>query len=69
LAVIFCNTLLAEDEERKLEAIFLGRFASFIEWPVKTKPKFQITLIDENPFGTILDGLYKDKKIHTNQSK
>lgn len=51
------------DEERKLEAAFLGRFASYIDWEAKSKEFFIITLIDENPFGTILDKLYADKRI------
>ena len=53
----------AGDEERKLEAVFLGRFANYIEWPANTRATVVITLIDENPFGTLLDELYKDKKI------
>lgn len=54
----------ASDEERKLEAVFLGRFANYIEWPVNARPTFMITLIDENPFGELLDDLYADKRIH-----
>lgn len=53
----------AGDEERKLEAVFLGRFANYIEWPVNNRATVVITLIDENPFGTLLDELYKNKKI------
>jgi len=56
--------LLAGDEERKLEAVFLGRFASFIEWPANPRSHTIITLIDENPFGALLDTLYRDKKIN-----
>lgn len=54
----------AGDEERKLEAVFLGRFASYIEWPANNRSTVIITLIDENPFGALLDELYKNKKIH-----
>lgn len=54
----------AGDEERKLEAVFIGRFASYIEWPTKGHDKFVITLLDDNPFGTLLDNLYQDKRIH-----
>jgi len=53
----------AGDEERKLEAVFLGRFANYIEWPANNRASVVITLIDENPFGTLLDELYKNKKI------
>ena len=54
----------AGDEERKLEAVFIGRFASYIEWPAKLRDRFVITLLDDNPFGTLLDDLYRDKRIH-----
>jgi hypothetical protein len=56
----------AGDEERKLEAVFIGRFASYIDWPVRNygNDKFVITLLDDNPFGTLLDNLYQDKRIH-----
>lgn len=60
----FALALFVGDEERKLEAVFLGRFANYIEWPETSREKFVITLIDENPFGSLLDQLYKDKKIH-----
>lgn len=52
------------NNELALQAVFLGRFAKFIEWPDKNKEIFIITLIDENPFGKLLDDLYRDKKIH-----
>ena len=51
------------DEERKLEAVFIGRFASYIDWPAKSREKFVITLLDDNPFGQLLDHLYQDKRI------
>ena len=54
----------AGDEERKLEAVFIGRFASYIEWPAKPRDRFVITLLDDNPFGSLLDDLYRDKRIH-----
>lgn len=68
LALLQAVPAWAGDEERKLEAVFIGRFASYIEWPVKTPDKvhdkFVITLLDDNPFGTLLDHLYQDKRIH-----
>ncbi len=54
----------ANDIERRLEAVFLGRFASYIEWPDNPRSHFIITLIDENPFGTLLDELYQNKRLH-----
>ncbi len=58
------NPVFAFDEELSLQAVFLGRFAQFIEWPEQQKEHFIITLIDENPFANMLDNLYKDKTIH-----
>lgn len=58
------SLLWASDDERKLEAVFLGRFASYIEWPGTPRSEFVVTLIDENPFGTLLHQLYSDKTIH-----
>jgi YfiR/HmsC-like len=54
----------AANEERDLQAVFLGRFAKFIEWPDHNREQFIITLIDENPFDNLLDDLYRDKNIH-----
>jgi len=50
--------LFASNQERDLQAVFLGRFAKFIEWPENKRDVFTITLIDENPFGDLLDYLY-----------
>ena len=64
LLLIQTSVAWASDVERKLEAVFIGRFASYIEWPVKPREKFVITLLDDNPFGQLLDHLYQDKRIH-----
>ena len=58
LALLLClqfPAAQAGDEERKLEAVFIGRFASYIEWPAKPRDRFVITLLDD---------LYRDKRIH-----
>jgi len=54
----------ASQEENKLMAVFLGRFASYIELPDRGSKHFVITLIDENPFGSLLDDLYLGKQIN-----
>ena len=61
--------LYASNQERDLQAVFLGRFAKFIELPKEDKNFFYITLIDENPFDNLLDDLYRDKKIHGKEIK
>ncbi len=53
----------ANQEENKLLAVFLGRFASYIDMPDRAAGQFVITVIDENPFGNLLDELYRGKAI------
>jgi hypothetical protein len=60
---LFSLSAFAGDEENKLMAVFFGRLSSHIEFPDRTGRTFVITLIDENPFGNLLDDLYKDKTI------
>lgn len=64
LVLLSAAHLHADDMERRLEAVFLGRFASFIELPDSSRDRFIITLIDDNPFGSMLDSIYKDRTIH-----
>lgn len=58
----------AMDEDRQLAAVFIGRFASYVSWPAQaqtaTREYFIITILDRNPFNTLLDQLYRDKRIH-----
>jgi len=60
---MFSLSVLASEEDNKLMAVFFGRFSSYIEWPNRSDKNFVITLIDENPFGNLLDDLYKNKTI------
>ncbi|MCX8069993.1 MAG: YfiR family protein [Thermodesulfovibrionales bacterium] len=57
-------SVFALDEERRLEAILIGRLASYVEFPYRPTKFFIITVIDKNPFGNLLDELYKDKLIN-----
>lgn len=59
-----CTAAFANQEENRLMAVFLGRFASYIEMPDRGAKNFTITVIDENPFGTLLDDLYFGKLIN-----
>jgi hypothetical protein len=54
----------AGEDEYKLLAVFFGRFSSYIELPDRSAKQFVITIIDENPFGNLLDELYKGKLIN-----
>ncbi len=53
----------ASQEENRLMAVFFGRFASYIELPDRSSKHFVITVIDENPFGNLLDDLYAGKLV------
>ncbi|MCX7725126.1 MAG: YfiR/HmsC family protein, partial [Thermodesulfovibrio sp.] len=56
---------LALDDEQRLEVVFLGRLASFVETPnPASNTHFIITLIDKNPYGAFIYDFYKDKTIH-----
>lgn len=65
LSLFFSMSLFAQSlsEEKKLQAVFFSKFAKFIEWPKGEKEYFVITIINENPFGSLLEELYKDKQI------
>lgn len=53
----------ANDVEIELTAVFVGRFASYVEWSRSEHPHFVITVLGENSFGSKLDQLYRNKKI------
>ena len=61
--LLFSASGFASQEENKLMAVFFGRFASYIELPDRAATQFVITLVDENPFGSLLDDLYRGKLI------
>ena len=63
-AQVLAAPAFASEEENKLLAVFFGRFSNYIELPDRSARQFVITLIDENPFGSLLDELYKGKLIN-----
>jgi len=69
LIIVLLMPIYASNQERDLQAVFLGRFAKFIEWPQNNRDVFIITLIDENPFDNLLDNLYSKKRIHGKKIK
>lgn len=64
LAAALCAPAQAGEDEKKLMAVFFGRFSSYVELPGQFADRFVITLIDENPFGSLLDELYRQKTIN-----
>lgn len=53
----------ADDTEQQLKAVFLGRFASYVQWPQQERPAFVITVLGQHPLGEQLPRLYADKRI------
>lgn len=60
--------------ELELKAVLLGRFASYVQWPVHgprdadatgNTPVFTIAVVGSNPFGEHLTQLYADKTIQS----
>lgn len=68
LVLSFWHPTKAQTQEYVLKAVFIERFARFIEWPPNSnvnnadKP-FVIGIVGENPFGTELEKLYKNQTI------
>jgi len=51
------------DVESRLTTVLIGRFASYVKWPPSERTHFVITVLGDNPFGTMLDELYHSKHI------
>lgn len=55
-----------DTREYAVKAVFLERFARFVEWPGEsddTAGPFVVAVIGENPFGPFLNRLYSKQKI------
>lgn len=53
----------ASDAELQLKAVYLGRFASYVQWPRQEPSAFDITLLGAHPLGEQLAAFYADKRI------
>ena len=49
--------------ELQLKAVFLGRFASYVQWPQPERAAFDITVLGNTPLAAQLEQLYADKRI------
>ena len=60
---IYANS--ATSAEYKIKALYLYNFTKFIKWnnSDKSKETFKISIIGPDPFGTILEKTYSNKKI------
>jgi hypothetical protein len=70
--IVLPNYVRPQIEEYIIKAVFLERFARFVEWPPEdeegdTTDKFVITVIGNNPFKTVLDSLYEEKNIKSKE--
>ncbi len=64
----FAGGVFAQSSEYTVKAVFLERFTRFIEWPEEAgiddeSQPFILTVLGNNPFGTVLEEIYSTKKI------
>lgn len=68
LAMCLCSAsaaAYANEAQLQLQAVFLGRFASYVQWPEGPQRQvFEMAVVGPNPFGQQLQALYADKLIH-----
>ena len=57
----------AQQEEYTMKAVAFEKISMFITWPDsvfnRNSNEFVITVLGQNPFGDILENVYKDKNI------
>ena len=53
----------SDAELLQLKAVYLGRFASYVQWPQQERTVFDIAVIGAHPLGEQLAGFYADKRI------
>ena len=61
LALSFSN-VHAYETENKLIAVIIGKVSKFVTWKTSDNTTFNITILN-NPFGSLLETIYKNKKI------
>lgn len=56
LALLFSSALAAQDDnlEYKVKAGYLYNFTKFITWPDLKAPSFNLCLVGQDPFGTVI---------------
>ncbi|HON53485.1 MAG TPA: YfiR family protein [Bacteroidales bacterium] len=68
VAISLWQQTTAQTQEYVIKAVFIERFARFIEWPITSKVSdtekpFIIGVVGINPFGSELEKLYKNQTI------
>ncbi len=68
------GSVLGQVEEYKMKAVAIEKISKFIEWPnesetLDTTKEFIISVIGENPFGNLLEEIYKEYNIKNLKAK
>jgi len=68
IGLLCFGAINAQQDEYTMKAVFLEHFTRFIDWPESYESgspadPFFIAVIGENPFGSILEQIYRDQKI------
>ncbi len=50
--------------EYRVKAAYLYNFVKYVEWPARQGGTILICIAGQNPFGTVLEGLVRDERIH-----
>lgn len=60
-AILFPGCLIAEESslEYKIKAGYLYNFTKFVTWPQINGPTFNLCILGDDPFGTIIDPIEK----------
>ncbi len=67
-AVMMCvsQATLAQPLETSVKAAFLGKFASYVQWPMArmTDGPFNLCIVGEDPFGSLLEDIVKGQQVN-----
>lgn len=50
--------------EYRVKAAFLYNFVKYVEWPEPIKGPIRICVAGQNPFGTVLDDVVRNERVH-----
>jgi len=63
LFLFLTTSLFSYQSEKYLKAVVIGKVAKYVQWSKTDSKEFIITVL-HNPFGKILDSVYKNRTIH-----
>ena len=50
--------------EYRVKAAYLYNFVKYVEWPDTTKGRILICVAGQNPFGTLLESMIRNERVH-----